>query len=96
VVALLDLAVPKMSEVSSRKSGDKRAVSTYRLYRDTMQRLVEIAEYREMTVAELCEPLLASFADAEYKSMLRAKLAAEEERQKQMTESQKKRGKPLS
>jgi hypothetical protein len=49
-----------------------------------------------MTVAELCEPLLASFADAEYKSMLRAKLAAEEERQKQMTESQKKRGKPLS
>lgn len=59
---------------------EKRETSGYKLYRDTMERLVEIAAFRKVTVADLCDGTLISLADSNYLDMLNAKLEAERRR----------------
>ena len=68
-----------------------RPTSGYKLYRDTMEKLVEIARHRKQTLADLCEPVLASLADAEYLAMLNEKMEAEKERRRVIAELQKKK-----
>lgn len=87
MVAVLERAAEKMSEPKDATG----RTGNYRLYRATMDRLVEIAAFKKTSVAELCEPVLAALADAEYMAMLNEKLAAEKERQKLILEMQKKK-----
>ncbi len=86
MVAVLDLAGISMTENLDSK---KRETSGYKLYRDTMERLVEIAAFKKTTVADLCDEVLSTLADAEYLNMLNAKLEAEKKRKQQMAEAQK-------
>lgn len=74
MVVLSELRVPMSREKSAKRTRN------YRLYADTMQRLVEIAEYRGQSVAELVEPVLKRLADAEYMAVLNEKLETERRR----------------
>lgn len=64
----------------------------YRLYRASMDRLVKIAALKRISVADLCEPILAQLADAEYMSTLNEEMEAERERQKLIDQQRKKKG----
>jgi len=85
LVAALEREAKMADEQGARKTRN------YRLYADTMQRLVEIAAYREVSVTELVDPVLSALADAEYMAMLNEKMAAEKERQRLLAENQKKK-----
>lgn len=57
---------PKKTGGSEKDSaGPTREDSNYRLYKDTMKDVVTIAQRREMTVADLLDPLLKAFVKAE-------------------------------
>jgi hypothetical protein len=82
-----------MNEAKKNEKGD-RETGNYRLYRETMDKVVEIAAHKKVSVAALVEPMLAALVDAEYMVMLNDKMQAENDRRKRLEDAQnQKRGK---
>lgn len=79
-----------MSEAKKIEKGEKaeRETGNYRLYRETMDKVVEIAAHKKVSVAALVEPILAALVDAEYMAMLNEKMKAEEDRRTRFAEVQ--------
>ena len=64
MVVALEPTRRAMSEAKKIEKAE-RETGNYRLYRDTMEKVVEIAAHKRVSVAALVEPILAALVDAE-------------------------------
>lgn len=77
-----------MSDVKKSEKGGERETGNYRLYRETMDKVVEIAAHKKVSVAALVEPILGVHQGGEYMAMLNEKIEAEQDRQKRFADLQ--------